>query len=82
MASSKGKDKVFQLTPEQIALSQARKAKKLQSPTSVESNIKGNILQRPWIQLPSVDFNIKPESERVKLFTWNVCVLLNFWLCG
>ena len=77
MASSKG-NKVFQLTPEQIALSQARKAKKLQNPTTVH-----NVLQRPWIQLPCVDFNIKPESQRVKLLTWNVCVFTSFlvmWL--
>jgi RNA exonuclease NGL2 len=65
------------LTPEQIALSEARKAKRLkqeQASLPPQDLGKGNILPRPWLKLqdpPNVGAN------RVKIFTWNVCVFSN-----
>ncbi|KAJ7103441.1 Endonuclease/exonuclease/phosphatase [Mycena belliarum] len=66
--------KRFQLTPEQIALSEERKAKKqkLQSQPSPSGNgdgIDGCILTRPWISLKHAE-NL--DGVRLKLLTWNM----------
>ncbi|KAJ7110130.1 Endonuclease/exonuclease/phosphatase [Mycena epipterygia] len=66
--------KRFPLTPEQIALSEERKAKKqkLQNqappPNNVEE-IKGSILARPWIDLERTEHR---DGFRVKIMTWNL----------
>ncbi|KAJ7783877.1 Endonuclease/exonuclease/phosphatase [Mycena maculata] len=65
--------KNFQRTPEQIALSEERKAKrqKLQDqppPPDIQQNT-GSILSRPWINLGRTD---NQEGTRVKLMTWNL----------
>ncbi|KAJ7487688.1 Endonuclease/exonuclease/phosphatase [Mycena galericulata] len=66
--------KNFQRTPEQIALSEERKAKrqKLQeqppAPDNTQEN-KGAILPRPWINL---DCAGSQDGIRVKLMTWNL----------
>nr|GAT54910.1 predicted protein [Mycena chlorophos] len=59
----------IELTPEQLALSEARKAKKLklsENPPAPEpaTNL---ILSRPWISL-----NSDPEPGRIKVHTWNM----------
>ncbi|KAJ6575204.1 Endonuclease/exonuclease/phosphatase [Mycena capillaripes] len=65
--------KRFQLTPEQIALSEERKAKKQKTQAEAPPNnvdaIASKILARPWIDLG----HVRQEDEiRVKLFTWNL----------
>jgi len=68
--------KRFQLTPEQLALSEQRKAKKVKlsensAMESDETNIR--ILSRKWVQLP-----IAPSLDvgrRVKVLTWNVSTI-------
>ncbi|KAJ7169963.1 Endonuclease/exonuclease/phosphatase [Mycena filopes] len=66
--------KRFQLTPEQLAISEERKAKKqklqAQPPTPDNSNPSSNpslILPRPWIELHE-----SPKSKRVRLLSWNL----------
>ncbi|KAJ7492540.1 Endonuclease/exonuclease/phosphatase [Mycena latifolia] len=65
--------KRFQLTPEQIALSEERKAKKqkLQSqpPPPNDDKIQGSILTRPWINLERAEHL---DGIRIKLLTWNL----------
>lgn len=65
--------KNLQRTPEQIALSEERKAKrqKLQDkppPEKIQEE-KGSILLRPWIKLDRPD---DKQGARVKLLTWNL----------
>jgi RNA exonuclease NGL2 len=69
--------KHFRPTPEQLALSEQRKAKKAKlSATAAHAPVdetKGSILARKWIQLP-----ITPDIEigqRVKVMTWNVSAI-------
>ncbi|KAJ7837526.1 Endonuclease/exonuclease/phosphatase [Mycena olivaceomarginata] len=59
--------KRFQLTPEQIALSEERKAKKqkLQAQAQTEERL----LARPWLNL---DNTTPANGIRVKLLTWNL----------
>ncbi|KAJ7181744.1 Endonuclease/exonuclease/phosphatase [Mycena crocata] len=63
----------FQLTPEQIALSEERKAKKqkiqTQATTPNVADDKGSILHRPWISLKHADH---PDAIHLKLMTWNL----------
>jgi RNA exonuclease NGL2 len=71
--------KRFQLTPEQIALSEERKAKKqkLQSKPPTEAN-RALILHRPFINLQPVE-----DGICVKLLTWNLlaqCLVRRSWL--
>lgn len=65
--------KRFQLTPEQIALSEERKAKKQklqnQAPPPNVEEIKGSILPRPWMDLERTDHL---DDIRVKIMTWNL----------
>ncbi|KAF8216137.1 Endonuclease/exonuclease/phosphatase [Mycena galopus ATCC 62051] len=64
--------KRFQLTPEQIALSEERKAKKQKLPpatTPPQNNADARILTRPWINL---DHTTTGNEIRIKLFTWNL----------
>lgn len=69
--------KRFDRTPEQLALSEQRKAKKAKllttaAPTTV-GETKGSILARKWIQLPILsDIEMGP---RVKVMTWNVSTI-------
>jgi hypothetical protein len=69
--------KRFQPTPEQLVLSEQRKAKKAKlSASAVPATIdetKGRILARKWVQLP-----IAPPidvSRVVKVMTWNVSAI-------
>ncbi|KAF8832424.1 hypothetical protein HHX47_DHR1001549 [Lentinula edodes] len=63
------------LTAEQLALSEARKAKKAKqnvaAPTtaSLVDEVKGRIIDRKWIQIKDAD-NV-PSGHRVKILTWN-----------
>ncbi|KAJ6604734.1 Endonuclease/exonuclease/phosphatase [Mycena vulgaris] len=66
--------KRFQLTPEQIALSEERKAKKqkLQNQAPPSNNVDeshGSILPRPWINLECAEHQ---DGIHVKLLTWNL----------
>jgi hypothetical protein len=69
--------KRFQLTPEQLALSEQRKAKKAtlsenSAPTKYDK-MNSRILSRKWVQLP-----IAPGQDigrRVKVLTWNVSAI-------
>jgi RNA exonuclease NGL2 len=65
--------KRFQLTPEQIALSEERKAKKQKMQTQALPNngdaSKASILIRPWLDLDSAKLG---DGIRVKLLTWNL----------
>ncbi|KAG6888679.1 hypothetical protein C0995_006669 [Termitomyces sp. Mi166 len=72
--------KRYQLTPEQIALSEERKAKKLKNPAIHQNNDAGRIIDRCWI--PTQPHQSGQQSDqRVKVFTWNVCArFLDF--CG
>lgn len=65
------------LTAEQIAISEARKAKRAQQsaviPTtaSLVDEEKGHIVERKWISMTNTaDITI---GHRVKILTWNVC---------
>ncbi|KAJ3920688.1 Endonuclease/exonuclease/phosphatase [Lentinula edodes] len=64
------------LTAEQLALSEARKAKKAKqnvaAPTtaSLVDEVKGRIIDRKWIQIKDAD-NV-PSGHRVKILTWNL----------
>ncbi|CAK5280252.1 unnamed protein product [Mycena citricolor] len=65
-----------QLTPEQIALSEARKAKKLKlqsDPSEPALPEKSRILRRPWIELdrPGAK-DAQQRPGRFSLLTWNV----------
>jgi len=62
----------YQLTPEQTALSEERKAKKLKNTFTqpVLEHCAGKILERPWITVPGVDN--RRELQRIKVLTWNV----------
>ena len=64
--------KPFRLTPEQIALSAERKAKK-QTNSSTASPT-GTIVNRAWIQSPE-DANDNRQEQQIKVLTWNVCLL-------
>lgn len=65
--------KRFQLTPEQIALSEERKAKKqkLQAQAQVlpSDKTEERLLARPWLNL---DNTTPANGIRVKLLTWNL----------
>jgi hypothetical protein len=69
--------KRFDRTPEQLALSEQRKAEKAKllttaTPAMVDET-KGSILARKWIQLPILsDIEMRP---RVKVMTWNVSTI-------
>ncbi|KAJ3844895.1 Endonuclease/exonuclease/phosphatase [Lentinula raphanica] len=65
------------LTAEQLALSEARKAKKAKqngplAPTtaSLVNEVKGRIAERKWIQIKRPDEAL--NDHRVKVFTWNL----------
>ncbi|KAG6845766.1 hypothetical protein H0H87_003820 [Tephrocybe sp. NHM501043] len=61
-----------QLTPEQIALSEERKAKKLKSgPPPSQNTDTGHIIERAWIPIePSPDS--QQGDQRITVFTWNL----------
>ncbi|KAJ7619112.1 Endonuclease/exonuclease/phosphatase [Mycena polygramma] len=64
--------KRFELTPEQIALSEERKAKKQKLQAAPPGNVDvvaSKILTRPWIDL---DHPTGDEGIRTKLFSWNL----------
>lgn len=65
--------KRFQMTPEQMALSEERKAKKQKMQSEAPLNnvdaIASNTLARPWIDLAHA---AQADEIRVKLFTWNL----------
>ncbi|KAJ7254027.1 Endonuclease/exonuclease/phosphatase [Mycena haematopus] len=64
--------KRFQLTPEQLAISEERKAKKQKLPQNAAlppKNAEACILARPWI---SLDNTTPGDGIRVKLFSWNL----------
>ncbi|KAF7306996.1 Endo/exonuclease/phosphatase domain-containing protein [Mycena indigotica] len=69
--------KRFQLTPEQLALSQERKAKKqklahTETPPTVDPKL---ILPRPWIHLHSSEppkAQHQPSPDRLRVLTWNI----------
>ena len=62
--------KLFQLTPEQLALSEQRKAKRAKLKAATVDETKGHILRRKWVQL-SVALDIDAYRP-VKVMTWNV----------
>lgn len=69
-----------QLSEEQIALSQARKLKKLklaseQSASASTDADKGRIIERAWIDLK--DPRASAAVQRIKILTWNVCSSLS-----
>lgn len=65
------------LTADQLALSEARKAKKAKqnvaalTTASLVNDVKGRIIDRKWIQIKDADSI--PSGHRVKILTWNVC---------
>lgn len=65
--------KRFQLTPEQIALSEERKAKKqklqAQAQALPSDKTEERLLARPWLNL---DNTTPANGIRVKLLTWNL----------
>ncbi|KAK7064155.1 Endo/exonuclease/phosphatase domain-containing protein [Favolaschia claudopus] len=63
--------KHYQLTPEQLALSEERKAKKqkLQPPQVLPTSEHARVLNRPWLDLNQ---NAEEGAIRFKLFTWNL----------
>lgn len=64
--------KRYERTPEQIKLSEERKAKKQKlQPAATELDDEGRFLARPWITLPGV-FEDDESFRRVKIMTWNV----------
>lgn len=72
----------FQLTPEQIALSAERKAKKQKTnfPQSSNNSSAGAIVNRAWIPLPTLQLeNITDghQEQQIKVLTWNVCLPLS-----
>ncbi|KAJ6519910.1 Endonuclease/exonuclease/phosphatase [Mycena sanguinolenta] len=64
--------KRFQLTPEQLAISEERKAKKQKLPQATvqqSNNTEARILVRPWLSMQ----NTAPgDGIRVKIFSWNL----------
>ncbi|EPQ60717.1 Endonuclease/exonuclease/phosphatase [Gloeophyllum trabeum ATCC 11539] len=65
----------YQLTPEQLALQEERRRKKLnaQSQTPKPPLIneeKGHVLPREWLKLPESGTN--PIAQRIKIMTWNM----------
>ncbi|KAG6877637.1 hypothetical protein C0993_005346 [Termitomyces sp. T159_Od127] len=62
--------KRYQLTPEQIALSEERKAKKLQNAALQPVNDTGGIIERRWIQTEPRQSS--QQGQLVKVFTWNL----------
>ncbi|TFK41068.1 Endonuclease/exonuclease/phosphatase [Crucibulum laeve] len=68
--------KTFIPTPEQLMLSEARKAKKLrEANTLLSANLKpdlpAQIISRPWISLESQQ-ELDIKLQRVKIMTWNL----------
>ncbi|KAG6911894.1 hypothetical protein DXG01_000141 [Tephrocybe rancida] len=66
----------YRLTPEQIALSEERKAKKLKaalpSPAqNSENSNTGSIIERSWIPIETPQES-QQGDQRVKIFTWNL----------
>ncbi|KAJ4486252.1 Endonuclease/exonuclease/phosphatase [Lentinula aciculospora] len=67
------RSKGFSLTAEQLALSEARRAKKAavaSVTTPLVDQVKGRIVERNWIHLKAAD-DI-PDGHRVKILTWNL----------
>lgn len=73
-----------QLSQEQIALSQARKLKKLKLASEQSASTskslpvdpeKGRIVERAWIDLK--DPRASAAVQRIKILTWNVCSSLS-----
>lgn len=69
----------YQPTLEEIALAAEKRAKRARlaattTPTApkatVVDNVKGRILPRKWIELPTTEGS--KESMRIKIMTWNV----------
>jgi hypothetical protein len=75
----------FQLTPEQIALSAERKAKKQNTKFSQSSDncpVAGAIVNRAWIPLPislleDARASDGRQQQEIKVLTWNVCLSLS-----
>lgn len=64
--------KQFQLTSEELALSQlSQKQQQHRSTSTIPAQDRGHILARQWIQLEPIQHT--DNVQRVKLFTWNVC---------
>jgi len=64
----------FQPTPEQLALSEQRKAKKEKNaalPQQPENSDAGRIIERSWIPIQS-SHERQHDAQRVKVLTWNV----------
>ena len=64
----KKSDKIQQLTPEQLALSQARKEQKLRKQQEALPSI---LNSRSWLAFPEI--RSVGIAHRVKVLTWNVC---------
>lgn len=68
--------KRYQQTPEQIALSEQRKAKKLKSaqapPVQASDPGTAEIVERVWLPIQSIH-NGQRELQRIKILSWNVC---------
>jgi hypothetical protein len=74
--------KPFHLTPEQLALSAERKAKKGStsvSPPSDHTGPAGAIVDRAWIALPTSeqDATNGHQVQHIKVLTWNVWLPLS-----
>lgn len=65
-------DKLFELTPAQLAIAQARREKKKQA-EALQANIKPiatALLQRQWLNVSQPP---KSLTSSAKILTWNVC---------
>ncbi|KAF8974010.1 Endonuclease/exonuclease/phosphatase [Flammula alnicola] len=67
----------YELTPEQLALAEARKEKKLKQALAAEALAKATgstLLSRPWLTLPHPQRSEKVDerSYQVKIFSWNL----------
>jgi len=61
----------YQLTPEQLAIAEAKKAERLKKKQEKEkedtTSATCSIIQRPWLAIPSPEKRLK-----IKVLTWNV----------
>ena len=74
--------KNYQLTPEQLALSEERKRKRAEQKKNEQQTNplfdvkRARILDRPWVAVAPTAPGI--QRHKVKVKTWNVCVILLF----
>ena len=62
----------YELTPEQQALAEERRQKRIQQKEAVreQEDPRSKILRREWLQLSDP----RGDRLRVKVMTWNVCI--------